>query len=136
MGDCSNKLVLEVNQGCPRAFSFTLYTNSYDSNTGNETQVPLNLSDYTVVFQVKKAPYFNLKALIEKEITITSDLNTVGVINDGVNGEFMVQLNEDDVNKLPPGEYALTINLVDSGGTTTHLSGDGDMYAIYRVCYA
>lgn len=129
----NEKLVLEINQGCPRGYGFTL-SQRICQDDGTYTIVPLDLTDYTVVAQVKKAPYYKLPSLIEKQITTTDNPN-VGVIQDAVNGKFTLQFTQDDTMKLPPGEYAFILCMVDADGICTHLSGDGDSYAIFRVCY-
>ena len=128
-----NKLVLEVNQGCPRGYAFTV--NQRICNTdGSYSISPLDLTGVQVEFLVKKAPYYKLPSLIEKYITETSSLTDTGQITDSENGQFYVQINQDESVKLPPGEYALMIRIIDKD-TVNHLSGDGNNYAIYRVCY-
>lgn len=128
-----NKLVLEVNQGCPRGYAFTV--NQRICNTdGSYSTSPLDLTGMTIEFLVKKAPYYKLPSLIEKHITETSSLTDTGQITDSENGQFFIQINQDESVKLPPGEYALIIRIIDKD-TVSHLSGDGNNYAIYRVCY-
>lgn len=129
---CNNKLVLEINQGCPRGFGFTLNQRVCNLETGEYDIKPLDLTGLTIVFQVKAAPYYALKALIDKEITENESVD--GYINNPQEGKFIVNITQEDSIKLPPKEYALMILLKD-GDTTTHLSGDGNCYAIYRVCY-
>lgn len=127
-----NRLVLEINQGCPRGFNFKLEQIDED-DTGQGSISPLDISGLTVRVEIKKAPYANLPALIKKDITETSE-SDVGVITNGQAGEFTIQINEEESKKLNPGDYALVVCLVD-GETYTHLSGDGNVYALYRVCY-
>lgn len=127
-----DKLVLEINQGCPRGYGFTIRQKVY--NEDDITYSPLDLTGLEVEFLVKKAPYYKLPNLIEKHITETTSLVDTGQITDGVNGQFYVQINQDESVKLPPGEYALMIRIIDKD-TVSHLSGDGNNYAIYRVCY-
>lgn len=129
----SNRLVLEINQGCPRGFGFTLKQKVWNNNTNEYNMVPVDLTGLTINVQVKMAPYVTLPALIEKNITEVEDL-TQGQITDATNGKFKLQITQEDSVKLNPGEYALVINMVDKD-TLTHLSGDGNNYAIYRVCY-
>ena len=128
-----NRLILEINQGCPRGYSFTINQKVYNLETKEYETSPLNLTDLTINVQVKYAPYVTLPALIEKNITEVEDL-TQGQITDPTNGKFTLQITKDDSVKLNPGEYALIINIIDKD-TLTHLSGDGNNYAIYRVCY-
>lgn len=128
-----DKLVLQVNEGCPRGFLFTIKQRIYDSENCEYNTIPLDLTGLTVRVEIKKAPYYKLKPLIQKNITETSD-SEVGVIQDATNGQFVLQINTDESIMLPQGEYALMITIIDKD-TYTHLSGDGDNYAIYRVCY-
>jgi hypothetical protein len=131
---CNNdRLVLEINQGCPRGFGFTLKQKVWNNDTNEYNMVPVDLTGLTINVQVKMAPYVTLPALIEKNITEVEDL-TQGQITDATNGKFKLQITQEDSVKLNPGEYALVINMVDKD-TLTHLSGDGNNYAIYRVCY-
>lgn len=129
----SDRLVLEINQGCPRGFGFTLKQKVWNNDTHEYNMVPVDLTGLTINVQVKMAPYVTLPALIEKNITEVEDL-TQGQITDATNGKFKLQITQEDSVKLKPGEYALVINMVDKD-TLTHLSGDGNNYAIYRVCY-
>lgn len=128
-----NRLVMEVNQGCPRGFAFTLLQSQINSESGETEQVPIDLTNYTVQFRVKAAPYYKLENLIQKDITTTSDSQTVGVITNPTDGEFQVQLTMEDTLKLPPAEYALCIYL-NNNGYMTNISGEGNRYAIFRVC--
>lgn len=129
----SDRLVLEINQGCPRGFGFTLKQKVWNNDTNEYNMVPVDLTGLTINVQVKMAPYVTLPALIEKDITEVEDL-TQGQITDATNGKFKLRITQEDSVKLNPGEYALVINMVDKD-TLTHLSGDGNNYAIYRVCY-
>lgn len=129
----SDRLVLEINQGCPRGFGFTLKQKVWNNDTNEYNMVPVDLTGLTINVQVKMAPYVTLPALIEKNITEVEDL-TQGQMTDATNGKFKLQITQEDSVKLNPGEYALVINMVDKD-TLTHLSGDGNNYAIYRVCY-
>lgn len=129
----SDRLVLEINQGCPRGFGFTLKQKVWNNDTNEYNMVPVDLTGLTINVQVKMAPYVTLPALIEKNITEVEDL-TQGQITDATNGKFKLQITQEDSVKLNPGEYVLVINMVDKD-TLTHLSGDGNNYAIYRVCY-
>lgn len=127
------KLVMEVNQGCSRGFAFTIKQRTYN-NEGELQLVPLDLQGMEIEFLVKKSPYYKLPSLIEKHITETSSLVDTGQITDGLNGQFFVQITLEESTKLPPGEYALMMRIVDKD-TVNHISGDGNNYAIYRVCY-
>lgn len=128
-----DKIVLEVNQGCPRGFGFTLKMKVWNNDTGEYDIVPVDLTGLTINVQIKMAPYVTLPALIEKNITEVEDL-TQGQITDATNGKFTLQITQEESVKLNPGEYALIMNMVDKD-TLTHLSGSGNNYGIYRVCY-
>lgn len=134
---CSNhnRLVLEINQGCPRGFEFTLLEKIYDSGEDTYKEVPFDLTGRTIEVQVKMAPYIKLPALISKTITQDSDSDLVGLISEPTEGKFVMQFTKEDVDKLPPNDYALIVLLVDSEQSKYHLSGDGNNYAIFRVCY-
>lgn len=134
---CNNgkHLVLEVNQGCPRGYSFTINQTRYSlDENGNEIGViePLDLTGYTMEFRVKEAPYYKLKSLISKDITEQENLS-VGWISEPTKGKFQVQLTKEDTLKLPPKDYALCIYIKDKD-TFTNISGDGNRFAIFRVC--
>lgn len=134
---CNNgkHLVLEVNQGYPRGYSFTINQIHYTlDEDGNEIGViePLDLTGYTIEFRVKEAPYYKLKSLISKDITTTEDL-TQGWISEPTEGKFQVQLTKEDTLKLPPKDYALCVYIKDKD-TFTNISGDGNKFAIFRVC--
>lgn len=133
MTNTIERLVLQVNQGCPRGFGFTLQQKVYDSETDAYDIVPVDITGLTIHVQVKKAPYTKLPALIDKKITEDSEPE-VGEITDPVDGKFTLQITKEESEKLIPGEYALVIDMVDQD-TYTHLSGEGNNYAIYRVCY-
>lgn len=134
---CNNgkHLVLEINQGCPRGYSFTINQTHYTlDEDGNEVGViePLDLTGYTIEFRVKEAPYYKLKSLISKDITTTEDL-AQGWISEPTEGKFQVQLTMEDTLKLPPKDYALCVYIKDRD-TFTNISGDGNKFAIFRVC--
>lgn len=134
---CNNgkHLVLEVNQGYPRGYSFTINQTHYTlDEDGNEIGViePLDLTGYTIEFRVKEAPYYKLKSLISKDITEVEDL-TQGWISEPTEGKFQVQLTKEDTLKLPPKDYALCV-YIKNQDTFTNISGDGNKFAIFRIC--
>lgn len=71
---------------------------------------PMDLSTYTVKVQVKNIPSEFDKPIIDKEITTTSDINEVGIIDDPLNGRFILHLTPEDT-KYPIGEYYLVISI-------------------------
>lgn len=131
---CSTHLILEINQGCPRSYGFTINQKVYTEKDGItiEKIIPLDLSGMEVVFQVKEAPYFKLKPLISKVLNETE--NDIGFITDAVNGKFQVHISLDDTLKLPPKDYALCIYLRGGDDNYTNISGDGNSFAIFRIC--
>ena len=121
---CPNldELVLEVKQGEARGFNFTI----------NQDGTPFDLTGWTVNVQIKNAPYYSIPPMVEKIITETSDLNTAGRIMSPTEGQFTLQINQEDA-LYPPFDYYLTIFLTD-GTQNINISGDGNYNAIYRVC--
>lgn len=119
--DDNNQLVLTVSQGERRSFGFTLLQD-------NE---PLDLEGYTVIVYVMNAPYAQLEPIISKEVTTTSDYNTVGQITDTSLGKFVVSFTEDDIN-IPPYDYYFVAELTD-GYTVQNITHNGNYSAIFRV---
>lgn len=119
--DENNQLVLTVSQGERRSFGFTLLQD-------NE---PLDLEGYTIIIYVMNAPYAQLEPIISKEITTTSDYNTVGQITDTSLGKFVVSFTEDDIN-IPPYDYYFVAELTD-GYTVQNITHNGNYSAIFRV---
>lgn len=119
--DDNNQLVLTVSQGERRSFGFTLLQD-------NE---PLDLEGYTVIVYVMNAPYAQLEPIISKEITTTSDYNTVGQITDTSLGKFVVSFTENDIN-IPPYDYYFVAELTD-GYTVQNITHNGNYSAIFRV---
>lgn len=116
-----NQLVLSVCQGEQRGFSFTLL----------QDDEPLNLEGYSILVYVMNAPYAQLEPIISKEITTTSDYNTIGQITDEANGKFVVFFTEDELN-IPPYDYYFVAELTD-GFTTQNITHNGNYSAIFRV---
>lgn len=127
-------LLMEVNQGCPRGFAFTIMQRICDPVSGEYSEVPVNLNEYNVSFQVKLSPFAGVAPIINKLITQTSDEVNVGRITNGINGEFKVQLTGDDLRCLVPQDYNLLLYL-EKDGIYTNLGADGKAYAIFRVCH-
>lgn len=117
----SNRLVVEVKQGEARSFGFTVKHN----------KEPMDLTDYTVIVQVKKSPYFKVKSLIEKRVT--TELSDSGQIYDAELGRFKITFTESDTTKLPPDDYYLIIFL-ENGPTKIIISGEGNKSGILRFC--
>ena len=117
-----SELKVAVKQGEELNLEFTI---KQDGNV-------MDLSDYTVRFQVKKVPLVTAPAIINKEITVVSDENTVGIINAPQQGQLNVHLTEQDTS-LPPGDYALIISL-EKENYIDIISSKCCNKAIYKVC--
>lgn len=100
----ADTLVVKVKQGEELALDFTI----------NQGGAPMDLSEYQIAFQVRKAPLEKLTPIIDKLITTTSDFYTVGQIVYPQNGRFTVHLGEEDT-KFPVGEYYLVVALAREG---------------------
>ena len=133
----SNRLVMKIKSGEARGFTFTIKTNSglTDMN-GNVIYNVLDLTDYTVSFQIKKYPYYTVDPIIDKEITLLQD-GTVGWIleqSGDDKGKFIVQITLEDLTKLiPEKDYYLILTLI-TGDQRIIISGEGDTSGIFRVC--
>lgn len=92
----------------------------------------MDLSAYTVHFQVKKAPLVNMPAIVDKEITTVSDDNTIGRINIPQQGQFFVHLLPEDTS-YPVGEYSLIIAL-EQDGLVDIISSKCCNKAVYKIC--
>lgn len=117
----SNQLVLTVNQGEERAFNFTIL----------QDDEPLDLTDYMVKVYVMNAPYSSLEPIIYKEITTTSDYNTVGMITEPLEGKFTVSFSSNEIN-LPPYDYYFVAEITD-GYVVQNITHNGNYSAIFRV---
>ena len=92
----------------------------------------MDLSSYTIHFQVKKVPLVTAPAMIDKYITTVSDINTIGQINTPLEGKFVVHLTEEDTS-FPPGEYALII-AIEADNFVDIISSKCCNKAIYKIC--
>ena len=117
-----NRIKLCVKQGEEFNRAFTIYSGDN----------PLDLTNYTIKFTVKSVPLAKAKSLIDKEITTSSDINTVGRINYPLQGKFFVHLSKEDTS-LPIGDYTLDISL-NSDHFSDIISSTCCTSAIYRVC--
>lgn len=115
-------LILAVKQGEELNVGFTI----------NEDGNPMDLSDYTIRFQVKKIPLVTAQPIIDKHITTDSDMNTVGNINAPQSGQFTVHLLEEDTS-FPTGEYSLVIS-IEQEGFIDIISSKCCNQAIYKIC--
>lgn len=117
-----SKLKLPVKQGEELNIGITI----------NQGGNPMDLSSYTVRFQVKRTPLVNAPAIISKDITMVSDQNTIGIIDSPLDGHFIVHLLPEDTS-YPVGEYSLIISLV-APHTNDIISSGCCSGAIYKIC--
>lgn len=118
----NKELVLEVKQGEQRAYGFTI----------KQDTLPMDLTEWTVNFEVKEAPYEAIKPLIAKIISTTSDEMVNGIIYNPTGGQFKVNILAEET-LLPPYDYYLVVTLTD-GQQIINISGDGNTKSIFRVC--
>ena len=118
----SNKIILCVKQGEEFNRGFTI-------KVGDE---PLDLSTFTIKFQVKPVPLAKAPSIVDKTITTTSDDNTVGRINNPTEGQFFIHLLPEDTS-YGTGDYPLIITL-ESPHYKDIISSCCCSNAIYRIC--
>lgn len=106
-------LKIKVKQGEEIGYGFTI-NQIVEDESGNKSKEPLDLSEYKIVFQVKKSPLEKTKPFIYKEITTDSDYGDVGYIYEPTNGKFAVHLTKEDTSN-PIGDYSLVISMVQRG---------------------
>lgn len=131
MSNC-DRLVMEINQGEDRAFGFTIYTRYCNQETGQDVSEPYDLTGKTIVFQIKKAPYYAIPALIEKEITETSDEYSIGNIYNPTGGQFKIQVVQEET-LYPPDDYYAIIRCKDQTQEFA-IAGEGNKSGIFRIC--
>ena len=117
-----SELVLAIKQGEELNRGFTI-------KAGGS---PMDLSSYTIRFQVKRTPLVGAPAIIDKRITTTSDINEVGQITYPLQGQFIVHLKEEDTS-FPTGDYSLIISL-EGEDYIDIISSKCCNKAIYKIC--
>lgn len=75
---------------------------------------PLDLSNFSIRFRVLGAPTSDAKILVEHIITQNSDMETIGVIDDAANGQFIFALTAEETNKLGLGAFPISLALLDA----------------------
>lgn len=130
----NNRLVMKIKSGEEKGFNFTIKANAgFNDVNGNPVYNPVDLSDYVVEFQIKKYPYYSVQSIIEKIITL-DEQEGIGWINNPTNGNFVVQITLEDLEKLvPEKDYYLIITLVTKDNRII-ISGENDKSGIFRVC--
>lgn len=83
-------------------------------NMDSPTFEALDLTPYAVRFRVLGSADGDGTILLEKIITLESDVETDGIINDPENGEFTFVVNGVDTKVLGVGVHPISIELVDS----------------------
>lgn len=117
-----SELILPIKQGEELNVGFTIKQNDE----------PMDLSDYSVRFQVKRVPLVNSPAIIDKEITSVSDINDVGQITAPQQGQLVVHLTLADTS-FPTGDYSLIIS-VEQPGYVDIISSKCCNKAVYKIC--
>lgn len=129
----NNRLVIKIKSGEAKDYGITVKVKSGIDESGNLVYKPLNLTEYTVDFEIKLYPYFSVEPIIYKHITTLED-GSVGWITDPLNGKFKVQITLEDMQKLIPNkDYYLIVTLL-NGEDRIIISGEGDTSGIFRVC--
>ena len=100
--------------------------------TLKENGEPMDLSTYTVHFQVKKTPLEVAPSIIDKIITTETDAEDVGIISDPGNGIFNIHLKKVDTS-FPVGDYALVIS-IEKENYIDIVSSKCCNKATYRIC--
>lgn len=116
------ELILPVKQGEELNIGFTI-------KAGDR---PMDLSTYTVKFQVKEVPLEKSEPLIDKTITLTSDMNEDGLITYPDQGQFVVHLKKEDTS-LHTGDFSLII-AIQGPNYYDIISSKSYNKATYRVC--
>lgn len=117
-----SELIMPVKQGEELNVGFTI----------KQDGEPMDLSSYTVRFQVKRVPLVTAPAIVDKLITVASDINDVGQITYPLQGEIVIHLNKIDTS-FPPGDYSLIISL-EAEGFVDIISSKCCNKAIYKIC--
>lgn len=117
-----SELILPIKQGEELNVGFTI----------KQDGQAMDLSDYTVRVQVKKVPLVTYPSMIDKEITVSSDINTVGQITAPQQGQFVIHLTLEDTS-FPIGDYSLIISL-EADNYIDIVSSKCCNKSIYRIC--
>lgn len=108
---------------------------------GEVLDIPLNikannvakdLTGATIKVEVKKVPLVSQEAIVSKEITETSDINTIGQITSPSAGRFQIHLDDTDTGYAPQDYYLIIWLILD--GQEDIISSTGNNWAIYRIC--
>lgn len=120
----TNRNIICIKQGEERSVGFTVQAG----------EVPLDLTNYTIKFEVKRAPLETVEPFITKTITSVSDPMVDGQITNPSGGQFKVRLLSTDTS-YPIGKYYLIIYLM--GGADKDIdiiSSRCCQTAIFKIC--
>lgn len=121
---CENKaLELKIKKGESLGFAFTL---SYN-------EVPVDLTSSSMVMEVRENIEDTGTYVITKTITINSDPDTVGIIDQPTNGKFVFKVNDSDTTDLSTTQpYFVAIYHV-NGETRDCISANNGQVAKFIV---
>lgn len=117
-----SQLVFNVKQGEDINIDFTI----------KKDGSPLNLTGATIKFQVKRSPSLSCSSMVEKVITESTDLETIGQITNAPAGQLSVRLLPADTS-FSPNDYYAVIWLI-ANGNEDIISSSNCGEAIYRIC--
>lgn len=96
-------LVLHIKKGESLGFPFALTIN----------RQARNIKGCTIEFKVREEPEDNGIYVINKTVSTSSDINSDGLINDPVLGEFFIKINAADTENLSTSKpYFLSMYLI------------------------
>lgn len=125
MSQC-NTLLLEVKQGENRSFGFTVTQNT------SSGEVPLNLTNCSIDFEVRKTPYISVTPILTKNVSILE--NADGFIYNPTQGQFKINLYSTEIDLIPPEDYYISIYVNQDDDVRYSISGEGNMSGILRFC--
>ena len=110
-------------KGASRTFSVSI-----NQKTENEQDFePFDLSNYAIKFSVMGSPVADGEVLLEKIITTNSDEETIGIIDNPTNGEFLFTISASDTNDLGLGKFPIKIEILDATSLTVeHVLTEGN----------
>ena len=129
MSTLNNQLYIDgvVVKGIGRTFSVSIKQPTEETATLTKPEwEPLDLSSYTIQFDILGSADGNGIVLVRKTINQISDETTEGLIREPATGEFTFVITADDTNTLGLGSYPIVIKLLDSSsGTLIHTLTEG-----------
>ena len=102
----------------------------------NLKELNINIEDFDFVFcshgHYDHTGGFGILPIIDKPITVVSDINTIGQITEPQQGQVVVHLTEADTS-FPTGEYSLIVSL-EGENYIDIISSECCNKAIYKIC--